>query len=166
MKPYLHWLFGHVYHWLLAALILFQCFLICVLLFGDIGFDHPGKYGLDIEDYYRILGAYYIAWANGVGLAVALKEWRLLELQLAIPFVTGIGVRLHEAWRSRPIDAGDYQHLIGITTAEVRAELGNRSCYYSHTGGKDHEWYNGMELIYNRGRVEVVEEGRPFPKRK
>ena len=54
-------------------------FLICVVLaFGDIGFDHPGRFGLDFGHFLLLLAAQAGLFLLSLALPIAWRRWRLL----------------------------------------------------------------------------------------
>lgn len=57
--------------------------LLLVLMFGDIGFDKPGRFGLDFDDFLVITSCYGIAVLIGLPLSIGAKLWPLTLLQLA-----------------------------------------------------------------------------------
>ncbi len=46
----------------IIALLLIQCIIVIVILFGDIGFDHPGKYGLDFGHFILLAIGFIISF--------------------------------------------------------------------------------------------------------
>jgi hypothetical protein len=60
-----------------------------MVLFGDIGFDKAGVFGLDFDAFIIIAGVYVIALVAGVGLALVMGRKRLAAIQL-IPIFIGL----------------------------------------------------------------------------
>jgi hypothetical protein len=68
---------------ILAFLV--QLAMIGLLLFGSIGFDHPGSSGMDFEDGLIIAGFYGVALLFGIGGAYWANRPKLFCMQLIIP---------------------------------------------------------------------------------
>jgi hypothetical protein len=144
-----------------VALLVVQCLLIAALLFGDIGFDKPGRFGLDYDDGLFILALYGVAFVLGLAYAIRWRRWRGAGVQLAIPAAVLL-VTLAAPHMRRPLDAGDYQHLVGKSKADVRKELGDRSltsgAMADERGEREFESYKGITIYYApRGEVLSVE---------
>ncbi len=71
----------------LAVVLVLQAASLAVICFGDIGFDHPGKYGLDFDDFI-LIGLVYAA-SLILGLVLSLVGGRLLLA--AAQLVVGVG---------------------------------------------------------------------------
>jgi hypothetical protein len=58
-----------------------------ILLFGDIGFDHPGRFGLDFDDWMRIASVYVFAVLYGTVRWAFARNVLLCALQLVPPAI-------------------------------------------------------------------------------
>jgi len=68
-----------------------QSALIVVLLFGDIGFDRPGRFGLDFGHLLLLIGveAILVAWA--LRTAIRARSWTYLGIQALLLALAGMG---------------------------------------------------------------------------
>jgi hypothetical protein len=82
----------------IAIAILVQCALLVVLNFGDIGFDKPGRYGLDFEHFLVILALYVFALLAGIVVSAMRKLWGVIALQL-VPTVFFLATNVFPAIR-------------------------------------------------------------------
>lgn len=144
--------------WILWA----EVVLVLVFLLGDIGFDRPGRFGLDFGHALLILGLFLLLWLVGAWMAVRCRSWTMLGAQLALPLVA-MAVQLRPTAIPR-FRADDYQHLVGRDEAEVQAEFGNvrgaTLLTLERDGEVDHRelQLTGMVVRYSReGRVVAVE---------
>lgn len=129
-----------------------QLALLGVLIFGDIGFDHPGKYGLDFDNLVSLVAFYIASLLVGVVYAAYWRRWKLVSLQLATPVLLWFLLVIVPRFRP-PLDAADYQHLVGKSRAEVRQSLGSRQPQVSgfefgEGGSSEFEHYDGMSIFY------------------
>ena len=67
------------------VLALLQLAAILCFVFGDIGFDRPGRFGLDFDDALLILGFFAVMWMWGTLLAFRRRAWNWALVQLALP---------------------------------------------------------------------------------
>lgn len=74
-------------HPLPVALLVLQFALPLAMTYGDIGFDHPGRYGFDIEDAAMLFLAYVAVLLLGIVSAAMKRQWLLLAMQIVIPIV-------------------------------------------------------------------------------
>jgi hypothetical protein len=75
--------------WLVVLTVFTVQLLVCaVLRFGDIGFDHPGRFGLDFDDFLLLLAIQGGLFVLSVALAIWLRRSALLMPQLAIVLLT------------------------------------------------------------------------------
>ncbi len=74
-------------HPLPVALLVLQFALPLAMTYGDIGFDHAGRYGLDIEDGAMLFLAYVACLLWGIVRAALKRQWLLLIAQIVIPIV-------------------------------------------------------------------------------
>jgi hypothetical protein len=141
--------------WLLVA---FQWLFLLVLAFGDIGFDHPGRFGLDFGHFLLIAGLYLVALVAGGVLAVRGKAWYALLGQILVP----LSLFLYQSWPPPRFDAVEYQHLVGKTRTEVEETLNHARPLGAGRSKEDgeetaFEYYRGMKSVYSKdGRVVVV----------
>jgi len=70
----------------------FQGLIVIVLLFGDIGFDRPGRFGLDFGHLLLLLvvDTLLIAWA--VTIAIRARSWPLAGIQALLLLATAASV--------------------------------------------------------------------------
>ena len=78
--------------WILTAVQLLICL---VLETGDIGFDHPGKFGLDFGHLLLLLYLQAVLWLAGLVIALWRKRWGLLLVALATMILTLAIIALH-----------------------------------------------------------------------
>jgi hypothetical protein len=125
-----------------------------VLVFGDIGFDIPGRYGLDIVDGIVLAALFVIALLFGVTICVIKKKRVALGVQLIIPVLF---VGYHIFPRPDPkLDAAQFQHLIGMSRTEAQSELGRFRTRVTGTMREagatedlEFEGYNGLTIYYS-----------------
>jgi hypothetical protein len=146
-----------------APFLVSEIALVLVLLLGDIGFDRPGRFGLDFGHLLLIAAAFAVLWSIGTWRAVRLELWPVLCLQILIPLAALAGLmRLGTADVQR-FRAEDYQHLVGDDEHEVQAELGDVPGATTFTlerdGAVEHRelQLNGMTVRYSGGKVVAVE---------
>lgn len=137
---------------IVAGAIIVQLVLLLVMVFGDFGFDRPGRFGLDFEDLVLVWAVYFLAAM--VGLVTSWKGSRawLFLLQLAFPCFVYCGVAL--ATLKPHFEASEYQHLVGKTHSEVEQELGKQSHLTSGFQGNEgvqrgFKSYRGMMLYFS-----------------
>lgn len=107
--------------WLFAL----QVALALVFVFGDIGFDHPGRFGLDFGHLVAIGLVFAVAWGIGVWRAVRTKAWSALTVQLLLPLLAlPAGLIVAMPGPDPRFQSASYQHLVGKSEAEVEAEIG------------------------------------------
>ncbi len=71
--------------WVLSTLIVLQVVVLFIIVFGDIGFDHPGRYGLDFGDFVQLVWLYGAALTFGVVVATEFgKHWWILAQLLLL----------------------------------------------------------------------------------
>ena len=134
------------------AFFVAQLLLLGVLIFGDIGFDHPGKYGLDYDDLINLLFFYMACLLAGVVYAAFRRQWKLLFIQLATPVLLWFVIFIAPGLLP-PLDPADYQHLVGKTRSEVRDAIGSWRLRTSGAiGGYGVEEYDGMSIYYTKSR--------------
>lgn len=139
--------------------LVIQGLLLLVYIFGDIGFDHPGRFGLEWNAFVVLAIAYLFFLLFGLACAVSERRWWALMLQIAMPAALF-------AYENRPYpqySAKDHQHLISKSKEEVESILGTLG-RGSGTGtwrGQivDHFTYGAMCIYFsNEGRVIAVED--------
>jgi hypothetical protein len=140
---------------ILAVPILGQLATLCILLFADIGFDRPGRSGLDLEDAMKLSALYVFASLFGVLFCLFQKRWRLAVAVFAVPFGTLMLLMIPKY--NPQLDASQYQHLIGMSKADVKTIL--RGHRILTTGANklgpfgeelEFESYNGMTVYYSK----------------
>ena len=118
-----------------------------VLLFGDIGFDKPGRLGLDADSGLLILVLYSGALLLGLAMAARHRKpaWAVVQLLPSFMFA---------AWLSLPAahyDASKYRHLVGMSRQELRRTIGSaRGAVTGWQGGSGTET---EEFVSLRGMV-------------
>ena len=151
---------------LVPILFAVQCCLVAILCFGDIGFDHPGRFGLDFGDAIRLIAIYLCILVAGTIVAGVQRRWKWLTGQLLFPVLVYASANALATYKPR-YRASEFQHLVGMSKAEVHGILGRRSkttsgAMSSRVAGKivecEFESYNGMTVYYQRdGTVIAVE---------
>jgi hypothetical protein len=106
---------------ILYILLLLQAALAAVLCFGDIGFDKPGKYGLEFNAGVTLLLFYVVALLLGFVVATKLRRFWWLGVQL-LPILCVGGYFLLPAPH---FDASRYQFLVGKSKAELDRAIGS-----------------------------------------
>jgi hypothetical protein len=129
--------------------IIIQNLLLFVLLFGDIGFDVPGRFGLDIEHGVVIFVLYIGFLLFGVIRSVFKKEWKFLISQIVVPLVVVAFLILP----SPGLDAKKYQYLVGKTVAEVERERIKNRIFISEENVNGiiikEQTYKGMTIVFS-----------------
>lgn len=106
-----------------------QVSLVLVIVFGDIGFDKPGRFGLAFGTLLVCGGALVVASLVGLVWSARKRAWGAALMHLLLPFVAFGGLLVWEDWRYRAsvvdFDASTHQHLVGKSLEEVSVELGD-----------------------------------------
>ena len=140
---------------LIAVCIALQFASLAVLVFGDIGFDHPGRFGLSFNHGIFFTVSYLVSLIAGSVFAIKKRNWKIATVQIAIPI-------LLVAFQLRPVPhyrALDYQHLVGKSKDEVRSTLSPRLTVSGIQGDREFTSYQGMTVFYGEdGAVSSVEE--------
>ena len=76
---------GRTFAWPGMLFLSAQFGLVCFLAIGDIGFDHPGKLGLDFDDFVLIAVLYGIVFIAGLAWSIAKKHWKSAVVQICTP---------------------------------------------------------------------------------
>ena len=74
------------------AICILQCVVALTLAFGDIGFDKPGRLGLDFDHFLLLLliqGCLVIA---AVSMAFRTRRWNYLGVQFLLLVGTAVGI--------------------------------------------------------------------------
>jgi hypothetical protein len=140
---------------ILFALIV-QLLAVAALVFGDIGFDHRGRYGLDFTHGILICGVYLVALTFGVIACIAQRRWIALGAQAIIPLIWMAMVVM--PIQNPKLDPVKYQYLMGKSRNEAETELRKyRVQFIGKTDDAEFESYNGMVIYYSpEGRVVAV----------
>ena len=69
-----------------------QCLTVLVLYFGDIGFDKPGRYGLDFEHFLLLMLLQIGLFAAAAIMIVRSRQWNYFSVQLVLLVVTAAGI--------------------------------------------------------------------------
>lgn len=71
----------------LISIVAFQLLGLAVLLFGDVGFDKAGRFGLDFRHILLIAAVEIIAFIAAIWLSVVRKSWVPVSMSACILFV-------------------------------------------------------------------------------
>ncbi len=74
------------------SLCVLQCLVILALYFGDIGFDKPGKFGLDFGHFIILMLIQGCLFITAASIIIRKKRWNYFSLQFLILVITTIGV--------------------------------------------------------------------------
>ena len=118
-----------------------------LFLFGDIGFDKPGKYGLDFSALVLIGTVYLIALLSGIVLGLMKKRWFIASSQ----FFPMLATLAYFYLPYRTYDPANYQDLVGKTKAEMEKRIGNSRG--AVTGFTSDDRHKNVEFIQLRGMV-------------
>ena len=133
---------------MLAILTVTQVLLMAVLIFGDIGFDRPGRFGMSFGHGILLSILYQIALVLGVVYSCIKRKWYTLFPQAVIPL---LGI-VYTAWPAARYDAREHQHLLGETRDVVEEELDSRSVIQGvqedEQGATEFVSYPGMTVHY------------------
>ena len=148
---------------LLNVLLACQVVLCALFLFGDIGFDKAGRYGLDFDAGIIILGIYAIVILVGLILASLKKRWVLVCFQLA-PILFSLG---YVYFPESKYDAGKYQYLVGKTRVEVQKTIGHPRGFGTgsdNTKGANLDFIevHGMIIYFSKQDVALYVEKRDW----
>ncbi len=94
-----------------------QALLLCIVLFGDIGFDRPGRFGLHFSHLIIIVLVYLCTLITGCVYAVKRGKRALVVAQALLPIVALL-------YSLRPLpsyDSADYQYLVSTPMDEIEA---------------------------------------------
>jgi hypothetical protein len=151
---------------LLPILFALQFLIVAVLCFGDIGFDRPGRFGLDFGDFLLLMASYLAVLGWGLAYAAFNKQWRWMAIQGMFPLVAYAAVYFFLTSKVN-FNAATNQHLVGMSKTEVHSLLGQRNRITSGAGSSrvgskqiDYEFesYQGMTVYYRpNGSVIAVE---------
>jgi hypothetical protein len=143
-----------------------QCLMLLAFFFGDFGFDHPGKYGLSFNHFILLAMAYCSCVIAGLIHAAAFKRWWAMVLQATIPAAAIVGSMVIPKILP-PLDASQYQYLVGLDELNVRKALPSRFTRHSieAKGVREVHRYDGIKVTYLDGRVESVTSDEPVVSR-
>lgn len=125
------------------------CLLIFGGLFGAVGFDHPGRYRLDVDKMFGIGFIYFSTLAAGFRISMSDKRHGLLILQIAAVPIVFVAAMVTSGLRTPPVlsshgvpdDIRDLQYLIGKSSDDVRDALQHLGVGVSGFGGST-EWHS------------------------
>ena len=126
-------------------------------MLGDIGFDHPGRFGMSFGHGIVLSVLYVIALVGGLICSCAGRKWKTAASQLLVPLL----VFVYIVWPASHYDAGNYkgQHLVGKTKIEVERQLNPHHAVYGLQAVDDVETefasYDGMTIHYSAEGVVV-----------
>ena len=69
-----------------------QCVFLGMILFGDIGFDLPGRYGLDFGHLIWFAAGFGVSWLLGMITSIRKRHWGWLGVHALMPIVGLAGV--------------------------------------------------------------------------
>lgn len=69
-----------------------QCLIVLVLYFGDIGFDKPGRYGLDFDHFLFLMLLQGCLFAAAAIMIVRSRQWNYFGVQFVLFVVTAVGI--------------------------------------------------------------------------
>ena len=69
-----------------------QILIVLILLFGDIGFDVPGRFGLDFGHLLLLLLGDFILIVWAVSIAIRARSWLYAGVQMLLLAVAALGV--------------------------------------------------------------------------
>jgi hypothetical protein len=152
---------------LLPILFGLQCLIMGVVTFGDIGFDRPGRFGLDFDHFVLLAAGYLGLLGAGLIYAGLWKQWRWIAIQVATPLLIYACI-YYIATHKVHYDAADNQHIVGLSRAEVHERLGKRNRTIAGGAGSslvgssqiDYEFesYRGMMVYYSPGGPVIAVE--------
>ncbi len=73
----------------IIVLIVSQFLLLAVLMFGDIGFDHPGRFGMSFDHGLFLSFLYLVALIAGLLNSATQKSWKTALLQILPVVILG-----------------------------------------------------------------------------
>jgi len=145
------------------SIILFviQFALLAVLVFGDIGFDRPGRFGMSFNHFVMFFFFYIATLISGIAFSIRKKSWKSIALQVLLPLVC-FAYSLRPAPRYR---VQDYQHLIGKPKSYVQEILSSKmkitGMSQTENGNIEFAEYRGMTVQYGvDGTVKEVVSNR------
>ena len=74
------------------SICLLQCLIVLVLFFGDIGFDRPGRFGLDFGHFLILLLLFTSLFVAAMIIMARMKQWKYLTAQLLLLVATAAAV--------------------------------------------------------------------------
>ncbi|MEO2036326.1 MAG: hypothetical protein ABGZ35_29990, partial [Planctomycetaceae bacterium] len=152
--------------WAIVATVV-AVVLLAVLLFGDIGFDRPGRFGMSYGHGILLSALYVIALISGLACSYVKRKWKATFPQLLMPLLLVAYTFWPGPHYPAPhYDASEYQHLVGKTRTEVETQLSSRNAVYGmqadDTGETEFVLYNGMTVHYSMDGVVVKIESDAF----
>ena len=69
-----------------------QCLVVLVLYFGDIGFDKPGKFGLDFGHLHALLLLQVCLFVAAAFVIVRRRKWKYFGVQFFLFVVTALSI--------------------------------------------------------------------------
>lgn len=152
----------HVPRLNIAWILLPQSLFLALLIFGDIGFDRPGRFGFDFGHGLFFTALYLLLLLYGIVAAARLKKFRILLTQVTLPIVLFCSTMVYSNRPPPLYDATEYQHLISKPRHEVEASLDTRGAHWSTTliGEREEETLHlrGMRIRYSQDRVVIAVE--------
>ena len=134
---------------MIAVLTIAQALLMAVLLFGDIGFDRPGRFGMSFGHGILLSFLYLVVLIFGIVYSCVKRKWYTLFSQTMIPLL----VIVYTSWPATRYDAHEYQHLLGKTRDVVEKELDSRNVIQGlqedEQGATEFVSYPGMTIHYS-----------------
>ncbi len=78
------------------TICILQCVVVLTLAFGDIGFDKPGRLGLDFDHFLILLLIQGCLVIGAVSMAFRTRRWNYLGVQFLLLVVTAVGIMVGE----------------------------------------------------------------------
>jgi len=129
-------------------LFVMQISFLTILTFGDIGFDHPGRFGLSYNHGFMFSFFYIVTLISGIAFSIRKKSWRTAVPQVLLPLVFfAYSVRPAPHYRVQ-----DYQHLTGKPKSYVKETLSSRmrisGMTHTENGDIEFDLYRGITVHY------------------
>lgn len=74
------------------SICLLQCLIVLVLFFGDIGFDRPGRFGLDFGHFLILMLLFTSLFVAAMIIIARMKQWKYMTAQLLLLVATAAAV--------------------------------------------------------------------------
>ena len=130
-----------------------------LLLFGDVGFDKAGRYGLDVNVGVALGVLYLVGLSAGIAVTVLRRQHRWLGAQIMAPILMVSAVQV---CRSRSYDPAGYQSLVGKKESDLRRLVeGRESISFDDANSVMIYNYPGMDVYIDRSNRTVLRVSAP-----